>query len=132
MIAFTEIVACEGTVIYEAVNSHLNFFTSGRLEILLAYDGMLLLRLNNFEYPINGSQTILFDRTDPQFSLVLFLKKYPNDQWIIKINENTDAVYSCLEEKSYMKNKNPQKEKEAKATAKPAKIEENKEVYLGS
>ena len=106
MITFTEIISCNGTVVYEAVNKEMNFFTSGKLEILLAYDGMLLLRLNNFEYPINGEQTILYDKTDPQFSLVLYLRKYPKDQWVIKTNEDTDALFSCLEEKSYMKDKN--------------------------
>ena len=48
MITFTEILACNGTVIYEAVSSQLHFFISGRLQILLAYDGMLLLKLNEF------------------------------------------------------------------------------------
>jgi hypothetical protein len=48
----------------------------------------------------------MFDNVDPQFSLVLYLKKYPADLWIIKINENTDAVFSCLSEKCHMKNKN--------------------------
>jgi hypothetical protein len=64
----------------------MNFFTSGKLDVLLAYDGMLLLRVNHFEYAINANQTITYDRNDPQFSLVFFLKKYPSDQWIIKIN----------------------------------------------
>jgi hypothetical protein len=56
MIAFTEILSCNGTVVYEAINKQMNFFTSGKLEVLLAYDGMLLLRVNNFEYAVNGSQ----------------------------------------------------------------------------
>ena len=55
-------------------------------EVLLAYDGMLLLRVNNFEYPVNGSQTILYDQKDPQFALVLYLRRYPQDQWVVKIN----------------------------------------------
>lgn len=96
MIAFTEIVACNGTVIYEVIESKMNFFTSGRFQVLIAYDGMVLLKLNDFEYSINGSQTILIDNSDPQFALVLHLKRYPRDQWIVKINENTDAVFSCL------------------------------------
>ena len=83
----------------------MNFFTSGRMQILLAYDGMLLLKLNEFQYGVNGSQQILYDQTDPQFSLILYLKKYPKDTWIIKTNENSDAIFSCLEEKCYMKNK---------------------------
>jgi len=84
----------------------MGFFTSGRLQLLIAYDGMLLLRLNEFEYSINGSEKITYDDNDPQFSLVLYLKKYPNDQWIVKANENTDAIFSCLSEKCHMKNKN--------------------------
>lgn len=90
-------MACNGTVIYEVIGNQMNFFTSGRLQMLLAYDGMLLIKLNEFEYGVNGSETLLFDKSDPQFSLVLYLKKYPKDQWIIKINENSDAVYSCLD-----------------------------------
>lgn len=83
----------------------MNFYTSGMFQVLLAYDGMLLLKLNEFQYGVNGSETILFDKSDPQFTLVLYLKKYPKDQWIIKINENSDAVFSCLGEKCYLKNK---------------------------
>lgn len=86
MITFTEIVGCDGTVIYEIAAKQMTFFTSGRLQIHIAYDGMLLLKLNEFEYSVNGSEKIVFDNTDPQFALVLYLKKYPNDQWIIKIN----------------------------------------------
>lgn len=86
MITFTEILACDGTVVYEVIGNQLNFFCSGRMQLLLAYDGMVLLKLNEFEYGINGSEKILYDKTDPQFSLVLYLKKYPNNQWIIKIN----------------------------------------------
>ena len=111
MIAFTEILSCNGTVVYEAINKQMNFFTSGKLEVLLAYDGMLLLRVNNFEYPVNGSQTIIYDQKDPQFALILYLKRYPQDQWVVKINENADAVFSCMEEKTYMKNKNEKYEK---------------------
>ena len=85
MITFTEIVACNGTVVYHA-GKRVDFHTSGRLTVMLAYDGMLLLRLNNFEYPVNPQQTIIYDQKDPQFSLVLFLQKYPSDQWIVKIN----------------------------------------------
>lgn len=33
----------------------MNFITSGRLQVLLAYDGMVILKLNEFEYAINGS-----------------------------------------------------------------------------
>lgn len=55
MIAFTEIVACNGTVIYETTAKQMSFFTSGRFQVLIAYDGMVLLKLNNFEYSINGS-----------------------------------------------------------------------------
>lgn len=103
MITFTEIVGCNGTVVYQAVGSQLSFVCSGRLQILLAYDGMVLLKLAEFEYGINGSETIGFDDADPQFSLVLYLPKYPKDQWILKINENADAVASCLGEKCYLK-----------------------------
>ena len=86
MIAFTEIVGCNGTVIYDVIDSQMNFFTSGRFQVHIAYGGMVLLKLNAFEYSINGSETILYDNSDPQFSLVLHLKKYPKDQWIVKIN----------------------------------------------
>jgi hypothetical protein len=55
MIAFTEIVGCNGTVIYSVIAKQMDFFTSGRLQLQIAYDGMLLLRLNEFEYSINGS-----------------------------------------------------------------------------
>jgi hypothetical protein len=48
MITFTEILACNGTVIYDVIGNQMNFFTSGRLQVLLAYDGMLLLKLNEF------------------------------------------------------------------------------------
>ena len=54
MISFTEIVACQGTVVYEGIKGRTNFFTSGKLEVLIAYDGMILLRVNHFEYPVNG------------------------------------------------------------------------------
>ena len=47
MITFTEIISCNGTVIYEVIGNQMNFFTSGSLQILLAYDGMLLLKLND-------------------------------------------------------------------------------------
>ena len=86
MITFTEILTCPGTVVYQAEASQLNFFSSGTLQILLAYDGMLLLKLNEFEYGINGGQGIEFDRADPQFSLVLYFHKYPSGRWILKIN----------------------------------------------
>jgi hypothetical protein len=46
MITFTEILACNGTVIYDVIGNQMNFFTSGKLQVLLAYDGMLLLKLN--------------------------------------------------------------------------------------
>lgn len=74
----------------------MSFFTSGRFQVHIAYDGMVLLKLNDFEYSVNGSETIVYDNSDPQFALVLYLKKYPKDQWIVKINENADAVFSCL------------------------------------
>ena len=96
MIAFTEIVGCNGTVIYSVIAKQMEFFTSGRLQLQIGYDGMLLLRLNEFEYSINGSEKMMYDNHDPQYSLVLYLTKYPTDQWIVKMNENTDAVFSCL------------------------------------
>lgn len=46
MITFTEILACNGTVVYEVIGNQMNFFSSGNLQVLLAYDGMLLLKLN--------------------------------------------------------------------------------------
>lgn len=64
----------------------------------------------------------MFDQSDPQFSLVLYLKKYPKDQWIIKVNENSDAVYSCLGEKCYLKDKR-QKYKREEEKAEPLKQE---------
>ena len=33
------------------------------------------------------------------------MKKYPAGQWILKINEHADEVFSCLNEKCYLKNK---------------------------
>ncbi len=54
----------------------------------------------------------MFDQTDPQFTLVLYLKKFPKDQWIIKINQGSDAVYSCLAEKCYLKDKKEKYKKE--------------------
>lgn len=86
MITFTELLGCNGTVIYEVTSSQMNFVSSGRLQVLLAYDGMVLLKLNEFEFPINGSETILYDKEDPQFHLVLYFKKYPKGQWVVKIN----------------------------------------------
>lgn len=48
MIAFTEIVGCNGTVVYEAVGNQKNYVTSGRFQVHLAYDGMVLLKLEPF------------------------------------------------------------------------------------
>lgn len=61
--------------------------------------------------------------------MVLYLKKYPNDQWIIKINENSDAVFSCLGEKCYLKNK---KEKYVKSEEKAVnkKVETKKREVI--
>jgi hypothetical protein len=64
----------------------MDFVSSGKLSLLLAFDGMLLLQLNDFEYGINQDQEILFDDKDPQFSFIFYLKKYPQGQWVIKIN----------------------------------------------
>jgi len=105
MIAFTEIVGCNGIVIYSVIAKHMEFFTSGRLQLQIAYDGMLPLWLNVFKYSINGNEKIMYDNHDSQYALVLYLTKYTTDQWIVKINENTDAVFSCLSEKCYLKNK---------------------------
>lgn len=58
MINFTEILACDGTTVYELADQAMSFKTSGCLQIFLAFDGMLLLRLNDFEYGINASQEI--------------------------------------------------------------------------
>ncbi len=52
MSSFVEILGCEGSVLYENDNHNVNFTTSGRLEILIAYDGMVMLKLNDFEYTI--------------------------------------------------------------------------------
>ena len=48
MIAFTEIVACNGTVVYDVVENQKNYVTSGRFQVLIAYDGMVLLKLEPF------------------------------------------------------------------------------------
>jgi hypothetical protein len=45
----------------------MNFISSGKLSLLLAFDGMLLLQLNDFEYGINQDQEIQYDNKDPQF-----------------------------------------------------------------
>lgn len=47
---------------------------------------MLLLQLNDFEYGINQDQEIQYDDKDPQFSYIFYLKKYPEGQWVLKIN----------------------------------------------
>ena len=56
----TEIVSCNGTVIYQTTGKQLDFYTSGTLQILLLYDGMLSLRVNHFEYLVNPDQTISY------------------------------------------------------------------------
>lgn len=38
--------------------------------------------------------------------MVLYLRKYPTGKWILKISEHTDEVYSCLNEKCYIVEKN--------------------------
>lgn len=43
-----EILGCDGTALYENDNHSLKFTTSGRLEVLIAYDGLIMLKLNNF------------------------------------------------------------------------------------
>ena len=53
MISFTEILVCEGTVLYEIYNQDLTFKTSGPLQVLIAFDGMVLLKINDFEYGVN-------------------------------------------------------------------------------
>jgi hypothetical protein len=64
----------------------MNFISSGKLSLLLAFDGMLLLQLNDFDYGINQDQEIQYDDKDPQFSYIFYLKKYPEGQWVLKIN----------------------------------------------
>lgn len=54
MIKFTEIVSCNGTVLYQVIGSQLNFITSGKLSVLIAEDGLLLIKLNDFEYGISS------------------------------------------------------------------------------
>ena len=105
MISFTEILACDGTVLYSINKSEMDFVTSGQLQVLIALDGMILLKINDFEYGVNPTDQILYDEKDPQFSMILYMKKYPEGQWVLKINEHSDEVFSCLNEKCYLKNK---------------------------
>ena len=55
----------------------MSFHTSGTLSILIAYDGMIMLKLNDFEYGINSHDEILYDNKDPQFNIIFYLRKYP-------------------------------------------------------
>jgi hypothetical protein len=48
MNTFVEILGCDGTALYENDNHSMSFNTSGRLEVLIAYDGLIMLKLNNF------------------------------------------------------------------------------------
>jgi len=64
----------------------MSFVTSGKLSVLLAFDGMLMVQLNDFQYGIGQGQEILYDDQDPQFSYIFYLKKYPEGQWIVKVN----------------------------------------------
>lgn len=105
MISFTEIVTCHGSALYESSNKKLSFVSSGTLSIMIAYDGMIMLKLGDFEYGINSRDEIIYDDKDPQFSFIFYFRKYPDGQWVLKVNENADSVFSCLSEKCYLKNK---------------------------
>lgn len=48
MDTFVEILGCDGTALYQAYDHNMQFKSSGRLQILIAYDGMLMLKLNEF------------------------------------------------------------------------------------
>lgn len=107
MNTFIEILTCDGTALYDAHNHEMEFNSSGRLEVLLSYDGDILLKLGAFEYQINPKNEIVCDRYDPQFEIVLYFKKHQSgsDKWVFKINEHADEVYSCLNEKFYVRDK---------------------------
>ena len=78
------------------------------MQVLIAFDGMVLLKINDFEYGVNPTDEIVYDDKDPQFSIIFYLKKYPKGKWVLKIGEHADEVFSCLHEKCYLKNKNQQ------------------------
>ena len=61
MITFTEILTCEGTALYEITKKDVSFKTSGQMQVLIAYDGMILLKLNDFEYGVNPKDEIIYD-----------------------------------------------------------------------
>lgn len=46
MKTFVEILGCDGTALYESIGREVKFSTSGRLELSIAYDGILMLKLN--------------------------------------------------------------------------------------
>lgn len=49
--------------------------------------GMILLKMNNFEYGINPNDQILYEDKDSQFKLMLCLDSVPENTWILKIND---------------------------------------------
>ena len=55
MNTFVEILGCDGTALYENDNHSMKFNTSGRLQVLIAYDGLIMLKLNHFEYGVKPS-----------------------------------------------------------------------------
>ena len=50
------------------------------------------------------------------------MKKYPQGKWILKVNENSDALFSCLNEKTHLIDKNREHNKEYNRAEKEEKV----------
>lgn len=68
-----------------------------------------MLKLNDFEHQVNPKEEIVVDKFDPQFEMVFYFKKYGSGKWVFKINEHADEVFSCLNEKCYVRDKDSAK-----------------------
>ena len=40
------------------------------------------------------------------------MQKFPQGKWILKVNQNSDAIFSCLSEKTHLIDKNREQHKE--------------------
>lgn len=103
MFKFTEVAICKLSVADNVDYNNSNVVKKSvkdDLQVLLeTSNGMMLLRMKDFEYGINPNDQILYEDKDKDFKLMLCLDSNPNNTWILKVNDNVELFFYMLTER---------------------------------